>query len=82
VSYSPSESAALASVSKISTIGPASDYLRFKYNDNSYQEYRITTGKPKTCTTYGGKLDKGERKICKDDRVYYSACSNLSSSAN
>jgi hypothetical protein len=21
----------------------ASDYLRFKYNDNSYQEYRITT---------------------------------------
>ncbi|VVH55184.1 hypothetical protein BSPCLSOX_2300 [uncultured Gammaproteobacteria bacterium] len=49
----------------------ASDYLRFKYNDNSYQEYRITTGKPKTCTTYGGELDKGERKICKDDRVYY-----------
>jgi hypothetical protein len=47
------------------------EYLRFKYNDNSYQEYRITTGKPKTCTTYGGDLDKGERKICKDDRVYY-----------
>jgi hypothetical protein len=49
----------------------ASDYLRFKYNDNSYQEYRITTGKPKSCTTYGGNLDKGERKICKDDCVYY-----------
>jgi hypothetical protein len=46
------------------------EYLRFKYNDNSYQEYLITTGKPKTCTTYGGDLDKGERKICKDDRVY------------
>jgi hypothetical protein len=34
------------------------EYLRFKYNDNSYQEYLITTGKPKTCTTYGGELDK------------------------
>jgi hypothetical protein len=30
------------------------EYLRFKYNDNSYQEYLITTGKPKTCTTYVG----------------------------
>ncbi|CAC9652869.1 pentapeptide repeat-containing protein [bacterium endosymbiont of Bathymodiolus sp. 5 South] len=53
------------------------EYLRFKYNDNSYQEYLITTGKPKTCTTYVGNLDnilgvdKGERKICKDDCVYY-----------
>ena len=56
---------------EITKDNPASDYLRFKYNDNSYQEYRITTGKPKTCTTYGGELDKGERKICKDDRVYY-----------
>jgi uncharacterized protein YjbI with pentapeptide repeats len=56
---------------EITKDNPASDYLRFKYNDNSYQEYRITTGKPKTCTTYGGELDKGERKICKGDRVYY-----------
>jgi hypothetical protein len=31
------------------------EYLRFKYNDNSYQEYLITTGKPKTCTTTGSR---------------------------
>jgi hypothetical protein len=29
----------------------ASDYLRFKYNDNSYQEYLITNDAPKSCTT-------------------------------
>ncbi|VVH64253.1 hypothetical protein BSPLISOX_2130 [uncultured Gammaproteobacteria bacterium] len=50
---------------------PVSDHLRFKYNDNSYQEYRITNNAPEACTTYEGDLDKGERKICKDDRVYY-----------
>ena len=57
----------------------ASDYLRFKYNDNSYQEYLITNDAPKSCTTHMGDLgdicigalDKGERKICKDDCVYY-----------
>ncbi len=47
------------------------EYLRFKYNDNSYQEYRITNDAPETCKTYVEDLDNGERKICKDDRVYY-----------
>jgi hypothetical protein len=31
----------------------------------------ITNNAPEACTTYDGDLDKGERKICKDDRVYY-----------
>jgi hypothetical protein len=55
------------------------EYLRFKYNDNSYQEYLITNDAPEACTTHMGDLDntcigaldKGERKICKDDCVYY-----------
>ena len=47
------------------------EYLRFKYNDNSYQEYQITNNRPETSIIYVGDLDNGERKVCKDECVYY-----------
>jgi hypothetical protein len=57
------------------------EYLRFKYNDNSYQEYLITNDAPEACTTHMGDLDNP----CISALIWLrtsAACSNLSSSAN